>query len=208
MSSFLTSASVPHSSSSNAQRIILANSSSIVRFCAQCDCYSLCARVCVCVSARKKREITFQVLRFSWPSASFSLSLLPLPFSCARYVQTELLHAAANRSILLLGLLRPGQGSPGESVSVCICLCVCVSVCAEQRKVAKGQRQASLTSSHLISFICLSRSEASAARPHCWLKVFGHGQIQLQQLSRSGLKSRLKTLHNLAVAATAVACVI
>lgn len=162
--------------------------------------------VCVCVSARKKREITFQVLRFSWPSASFSLSLLPLPFSCARYVQTELLHAVANRSILLLGLLRPGQGSAGESVSVCICLCVCVSVCAEQRKVAKGQRQASLTSSHLISFICLSRSEASAARPHWWLKVFGHGQIQLQQLSRSGLKSRLKTLHNLAVAATAVAC--
>lgn len=88
----------------------------------------------------------------------------------------------------------------------CVSVCVCVSVCAEQRKVAKGQRQASLTSSHLISFICLSRSEASAARPHCWLKVFGHGQIQLQQLSRLGLKSRLKTLHNLAVAATAVAC--
>lgn len=84
-------------------------------------------------------------------------------------------------------------------------MCLCVSVCAGQRKVAKGQREASLTSSHLISFICLSRSEA-AARPHCCLKVFGHGQMQLQQLLRSRLKSRLKTLHNLAVAATAVAC--
>lgn len=135
-----------------------------------------------------------------------ALSFLPpLSFSCTRYVQTELLHAAANRSLLLLGLLRPGQGSAGESVSVCFSVCVCVSVCAGQRKVAKGQRQASLTSSHLISFICLSRTEA-AARPHCCLKVFGHGQMQLQQLSRSRLKSRLKTFHNLAAAATAVAC--